>query len=80
VVVDLTYDGTMLELVVRDDGVGFEAAATRRNTSGLGLHGMRERVTVLGGSFDIESTPGWGTTVRARVPAPPPPARRRRAR
>ena len=69
----------MLELVVRDDGVGFEAAATGK-TSGLGLHGMRERVTLLGGSFDLESTPGWGTMVRARVPAPPPPARRTRAR
>jgi signal transduction histidine kinase len=80
VVVNLTYEGTMLELVVRDDGVGFEAAAARRKTSGLGLHGMRERVTLLGGSFDLESTPGWGTMVRARVPAPPPPARRTRAR
>ena len=76
--VELTYEGTMLECVVRDDGVGFDTGTTRRRTSGLGLHGMRERVTLLGGSLDIESTPGWGTTVRARVPAPPPPARRRR--
>jgi two-component system NarL family sensor kinase len=72
VAVELTYEGAMLELVVRDDGVGFDTGTTRREASGLGLHGMRERVALLGGSFEIESTPGRGTVVRARVPAPPP--------
>jgi signal transduction histidine kinase len=71
--VELTYEGTTLELVVRDDGVGFDTGTTRRKASGLGLHGMRERVTLLGGSFEIESTPGRGTVVRARVSPPPPP-------
>jgi PAS domain S-box-containing protein len=68
--VALAHDGTMLELEVRDDGVGFKVGARRRR-SGLGLHGMRERVTLLGGSFELESRPGGGTLVRARIPAPP---------
>jgi PAS domain S-box-containing protein len=72
VAVELTYEGAMLVLVVQDDGVGFDTGTTRREASGLGLHGMRERVGLLGGSFEIESTPGRGTVVRARAPAPPP--------
>ena len=39
--------------------------------SGLGLHGMRERATLLGGSIQIESRPGHGTVVRARIPVEP---------
>lgn len=34
----------------------------------LGLIGMKERVTLLGGSFVIESAPGEGTTIRIRIP------------
>jgi len=65
----LKHEGTMLELVVRDDGVGFDAGAVLSEASGLGLHGMQERVALLGGSVEIESRPGRGTTVRARIPA-----------
>jgi signal transduction histidine kinase len=69
VVVELKRDKSALELLVRDDGVGFVVSRARDAASGLGLHGMRERVTLLGGSIDIESTPGQGTEVRARIPA-----------
>lgn len=65
----LKNEGTMLELAVRDDGVGFDARAVLSEASGLGLHGMQERVALLGGSVEIESRPGHGTTVRARIPA-----------
>jgi signal transduction histidine kinase len=34
----------------------------------MGLVGMRERATLLGGSVEIESTPGGGTTIFARIP------------
>ena len=68
--VELKLEGGTLELVVRDDGVGFDAGTTHE-ASGLGLHGMRERVALLGGSFELESRPGGGTLVRARIPAPP---------
>ncbi|HYH63885.1 MAG TPA: chemotaxis protein CheB [Urbifossiella sp.] len=51
--------------VVEDDGVGFDPEA---GTIRLGLAGMRERVELVGGALEIESAPGAGTTVIARVP------------
>jgi signal transduction histidine kinase len=56
-----------LQLAVLDDGIGFEPAAPRDRHS-LGLAGMRERLLLLGGEFEIESTPGKGTTVLAWAP------------
>jgi PAS domain S-box-containing protein len=56
-----------LQLAVLDDGIGFEPAAPRGRRS-LGLAGMRERLHLLGGELEIESTPGKGTTVLAWVP------------
>lgn len=53
-----------LGVTVSDDGAGFDTASAR----GLGLLGMRERAHRLGGSFEIESIPGKGTRVSAKVP------------
>jgi hypothetical protein len=53
-------------LVQLDDGVGFDPAATG---GGLGLGGMRDRATQLGGRLTIDSQPGAGTRVRAEVAA-----------
>jgi signal transduction histidine kinase len=66
----LKNEGTMLELVIRDDGAGFDSVAAMRKRSGLGLHGMQERVALLGGSVEIESRPGQGTMIRARIHVP----------
>jgi signal transduction histidine kinase len=58
-------------LIVEDDGHGFDAAALMRAsaTQGkLGLLGMQERATLAGGSVEIESNPGAGTSVFARLP------------
>ena len=60
-----------LELVVSDDGLGFDEAATLPHASSgtsLGILGMQERAELLGGTIDFESSPGRGTTVRARFP------------
>jgi signal transduction histidine kinase len=54
-------------LEVCDNGGGFDATASFPGH--LGLHSMRERVTHLGGTFQIESAPGQGTRVRVQVPA-----------
>ena len=56
-----------IQLTVSDPGIGFDQqeAIDRR---GLGLISMRERLQLVGGQFSIESKPGWGTTIRARVP------------
>jgi signal transduction histidine kinase len=59
-----TADGVMLE--VRDDGKGFDTSASFPGH--LGLHSMSERVSNLGGTFQIESVPGAGTRICVRVP------------
>jgi signal transduction histidine kinase len=61
--VRLAYAGGRLELVVRDDGSGFEQADSR----GLGLVSMRDRAEAVGGEMSVESAPGAGTTVRVEV-------------
>lgn len=59
-----------VQLIVEDDGRGFDAAEVgrRKRNGGLGLAGMRERAAILGGDVAIESRPGGGTTVRVTVP------------
>ena len=56
-----------LELEVRDEGVGFEAANTK-NGGGLGLVSMSERIHQVNGTFTIYSQPNAGTRIHARVP------------
>ena len=68
IVVSLRRDATSLTLSVSDDGVGFDVHSRNGQAEGLGLRGMMERVTLLGGSLEIESRPGHGTEVRARIP------------
>jgi signal transduction histidine kinase len=53
-------------VTVSDDGSGFDPARAERHGMGLGL--MRERVAELGGAFQLESTPGEGTSVRILLP------------
>jgi signal transduction histidine kinase len=64
-VVEIHERETTVHLSVRDDGGGFDPEA---ETDGFGLLGMRERVDLLGGDISIESTPGQGATVTARLP------------
>ncbi|WP_350280317.1 sensor histidine kinase [Kribbella sp. HUAS MG21] len=58
---------TGVRVEVADDGSGFDVAAAGRSTR-HGLAGMRERVRIEGGTLDIRSTPGSGTTVAAWFP------------
>ncbi len=60
--------GGSLLVMVRDDGVGFDPEDGNRERRTLGLHGMRERAQLVGGSLQILSVPGVGTTVLARLP------------
>lgn len=68
--VHLEGGGGRVRMVVADAGSGFDVAAVLRRPAGqhFGLDGMRERVGMLGGSFQIESAPGRGTLVRVEVP------------
>lgn len=54
--------GNMLQLIIRDDGVGFDVASALRQ-NGIGLRNMRERVEFIGGDFELSSEPGFGTEI-----------------
>jgi PAS domain S-box-containing protein len=59
--------------IVEDDGCGFDVEAVLCapiRERGLGLLGMRERVALVGGTFNLEASPGIGTTVFVRIPTP----------
>ena len=55
---------------IKDDGKSFEIRRIlqARGRNHLGLLGMRERLEMVGGSFDVESAPGKGTTITAKIP------------
>jgi signal transduction histidine kinase len=60
-----------LELIIRDNGIGFdpeEAIARKSPWGGLGLRSMKERTEFSGGLFGVESAKGQGTTIRASWP------------
>ncbi|MFL5690132.1 MAG: ATP-binding protein, partial [Chloroflexota bacterium] len=66
----LTFMGDVVTLDVRDDGAGFSAPERgAADVSGFGLTGMRQRIARVAGSLAIESEPGGGTAISARVPA-----------
>lgn len=68
--VTLSYMGDEVTLDVRDDGRGFDplAVVPRTGTGGFGLDGMRARAERVAGAVAVESEPGQGTAISARVP------------
>jgi len=65
VMVTLGYSADAVRLDVRDDGSGFDAAVVR---SGHGLPGIRQRLALIGGMLEIETSEGGGCAVSAAVP------------
>lgn len=66
----LNWRENWVTAIIEDDGVGFDPENVTSNPShGLGLFGMQERASLLGGSLKIESGPGAGTTVFIKIPA-----------
>jgi len=60
-----------IRLSLADDGRGFgesDTAQARKEGHGMGLMSMRERSELLGGTFDVQSTPGGGTTITVTIP------------
>jgi signal transduction histidine kinase len=57
-------------MTIRDDGKSFHVkrVLTAKGGKRLGLVGMRERLEMVGGRFDVESTPGKGTIITAQIP------------
>ncbi|MET8974202.1 sensor histidine kinase [Streptomyces sp. NPDC004539] len=68
--VTLSYLGDEVILDIRDDGRGFDPLALpeRTRAGGFGLDGMRARAERIAGSLTVESEPGQGTALSARVP------------
>ena len=64
--IQMRRESTRLRLSIEDDGRGFEPLRQR----GMGLLGITERVTHLGGTFSMESRPGQGSILRIELPAP----------
>ena len=78
--VEVFQKGKMLNVIVSDDGVGFDPGGMGMGRS-LGLLSMVERARLVGGTLRISSKPGKGTRVVARLPLsqkPPPAASRSR--
>jgi two-component system NarL family sensor kinase len=66
----LHFDDAGVHLLIDDDGRGFDAAAVQSDPRrGIGLRNMRERLGSVGGRFEVQATPGAGTTLFAFVPA-----------
>ncbi len=63
-VVELEQTANAIRVKITDDGSGFDPKRAR----GMGLLGMEERVKRLGGTIEIDSRPGAGTTIRAELP------------
>jgi signal transduction histidine kinase len=69
VYVRLAGKGSTLSITVRDWGKGFDARdPSSRDRGQLGLMGMRERVSLLNGTFRVHSKPGAGTLIRIALP------------
>jgi PAS domain S-box-containing protein len=65
----LTKRGHEIVLMIADDGRGFSLKSKKNHLKGLGLTGMKERASLIGGTLDFESSPRKGTTVHVRLPS-----------
>ncbi len=74
--ISLTLADGILRLNVEDDGVGFQVSEALAKQNSFGLAGMRERVTLLGGNFEVASERGsgrkrkQGTRITTELPIP----------
>lgn len=69
--ISLRREGDEIVLFISDDGKGFDASQLTgidKGGRGAGLFGVKERIGLLGGTCSVQSQPGKGTTVTARIP------------
>ena len=64
--VDLSAEDDFVNLTVQDNGIGFSEEESKSN--GIGLTGLRERITIAGGTLNINSAPKLGTILSAQFP------------
>ena len=69
--ITLSYKKETVELVIMDDGIGFDTqkiTIRKEKNTGFGLSMMRERINLLNGTFEIESRLGFGTEIQVNIP------------
>jgi signal transduction histidine kinase len=66
--VKIEFNDTQFQLLVSDDGRGFDPGVPRSGAGGFGLVGMRERVAELQGELTVRSAPGAGSEIRLTIP------------
>lgn len=69
--ITLSYKEDTIELVIMDDGIGFDTqriTIQKEQNTGFGLSIMRERINLLNGTFEIESKLGFGTEIQVNIP------------
>jgi signal transduction histidine kinase len=75
VLVRLELAKTEARLLIQDDGAGFDPAklqnAGKKQLGGYGLQGIRERLELVGGNFELDSAPGVGTALQVTAPKDP---------
>ncbi len=64
--IEASYDSAFLNVLIKDDGQGFDPSLPRDGS--YGLMGASERLAQLGGSFSVQSSPGAGTVVSIKLP------------
>jgi signal transduction histidine kinase len=64
--VDLSMDDDQVTLTIQDNGIGF--GGEQPGSNGIGLAGLRERITIAGGTLTVSSTPKRGTILSAQFP------------
>jgi PAS domain S-box-containing protein len=77
VAINLTLPDMFVQLLIKDDGVGFDPEKPpvgRKGRGSLGLFGMRERVSHAGGALELTSTQDGGTEIKVRIPLPQGPS------
>ncbi len=70
VVISVEFTDTAIKIEIEDDGKGFDPATVNPQAGqvqGMGLLGMKERITLLGGKFNLEAHPGSGTHLTVEV-------------
>ncbi len=66
--IELLYGMAVFKMTINDDGEGFDAGRLEATETGIGLNNMKNRASLVGALFSIQSSPGHGTSVLIQLP------------
>jgi len=66
--IELFYEMDVFKMIINDDGGGFDAGRLEATETGIGLSNMKNRASLVGALFSIQSNPGHGTSVFIQLP------------